>query len=96
MLEPGSQVQNAIYLAGGAGWPVSPDDWETGARERLEQGPFDYVAGGAGSEATVRARDSRLVWWLQGARRPAFPWTTPASGPLSRAGVSARDLAWLA
>ena len=55
MLEPGSQVQNAIYLAGGAEWPVSPDDWEAGARERLEQGPFDYVAGGAGSEATVRA-----------------------------------------
>ncbi len=55
MLEPGSQVQNAIYLAGGAEWPVSPEDWETGARDRLEQGPFDYVAGGAGSEATVRA-----------------------------------------
>ena len=55
MLEPGSQVQNAIYLAGGAEWPVSPEDWEAGARERLEQGPFDYVAGGAGSEATVRA-----------------------------------------
>ena len=48
MLEPGSQVQNAIYLAGGAEWPVSPEDWEAGARERLEQGPFDYVAGGAG------------------------------------------------
>ena len=55
VLEPGSAVQNAIYLAGGAEWQVSPDDWETGARERLEQGPFDYVAGGAGSEATVRA-----------------------------------------
>ena len=55
MLEPGSQVQNAIYLAGGAEWPVSPEDWEAGARARLEQGPFDYVAGGAGSEATVRA-----------------------------------------
>ena len=55
VLEPGSQVQNAIYLAGGAEWPVSPEDWEAGARERLEQGPFDYVAGGAGSEATVRA-----------------------------------------
>ena len=55
MLEPGSQVQNAIYLAGGAEWPVSPEDWEAGARDRLEQGPFDYVAGGAGSEATVRA-----------------------------------------
>ena len=55
MLEPGSQVQNAIYLAGGADWPVSPEDWEAGARDRLEQGPFDYVAGGAGSEATIRA-----------------------------------------
>ena len=55
MLEPGSQVQNAIYLAGGAEWPISPEDWEAGARDRLEQGPFDYVAGGAGSEATIRA-----------------------------------------
>src|SRR6185295_13856473 len=55
VLEPGSQVQNAIYLAGGTQWPVSPDDWESRARELLEPGPFDYVAGGAGSEATVRA-----------------------------------------
>ena len=55
MLEPGSQVQNAIYLAGGAEWPVAPDEWEARARETLEQAPFDYVAGGAGSEATVRA-----------------------------------------
>jgi lactate 2-monooxygenase len=55
VLEPGSQVQNAIYLAGGSDWPISPDEWETRARELLEQGPFDYVAGGAGSEATVRA-----------------------------------------
>jgi len=55
VLEPGSQVQNAIYLAGGSDWPISPEDWETRAREALEQGAFDYVAGGAGSEATVRA-----------------------------------------
>ena len=55
MLEPGSQVQNAIYLAGGGEWPVAPDEWEARARETLEQAPFDYVAGGAGSEATVRA-----------------------------------------
>jgi lactate 2-monooxygenase len=54
-LESGSQVQNAIYLAGGAEWPVSPEEWEARARERLDQGPFDYVAGGAGSEATARA-----------------------------------------
>jgi lactate 2-monooxygenase len=55
VLEPGSQVQNAIYLAGGSDWPVSPEEWEAKARETLEQGPFDYVAGGAGSEATIRA-----------------------------------------
>jgi lactate 2-monooxygenase len=55
VLEPGSQVQNAIYLAGGAEWPVSPESWEEKARATLEQGPYDYVAGGAGSEATVRA-----------------------------------------
>ena len=55
MLESGSQVQNAIYLAGGSAWPVAPEEWEERARETLEQGPFDYVAGGAGSESTVRA-----------------------------------------
>ena len=55
MLESGSQVQNSIYLAGGSQWPLSPEEWEQKARETLAQGPFDYVAGGAGSEATVRA-----------------------------------------
>jgi len=55
VLESGSQVQNAIYLAGGSAWPVAPEEWEERARETLEQGPFDYVAGGAGSESTVRA-----------------------------------------
>ena len=55
MLESGSQVQNAIYLAGGAEWPVSPEQWEARARSTLEREPFDYVAGGAGSESTIRA-----------------------------------------
>ncbi|HEY7796041.1 MAG TPA: alpha-hydroxy-acid oxidizing protein [Gaiellaceae bacterium] len=55
MLEPGSQVQNAIYLAGGAEWPVGARAWEARARETLAQGPYDYVAGGAGSESTMRA-----------------------------------------
>jgi isopentenyl diphosphate isomerase/L-lactate dehydrogenase-like FMN-dependent dehydrogenase len=54
-LDPGSLVQNAIYLAGKAEWPVSPEDWEARARETLEPPAFDYVAGGAGSEATMRA-----------------------------------------
>jgi lactate 2-monooxygenase len=55
VIETGSQVQNAIYLAGGAEWPVTAADWEAKAEEVLEPGPFGYIAGGAGSEATMRA-----------------------------------------
>jgi lactate 2-monooxygenase len=51
----GSQVQTAIYVSGEAEWPISPDAWETRAAEALEPGPFDYIAGGAGSESTMRA-----------------------------------------
>ena len=54
-LDPGSVVQNAIYLAGGSEWPITADGWEARAREALEAPAFDYVAGGAGSEATMRA-----------------------------------------
>ncbi len=54
-LDSGSQVQNSIYLAGGAEWPVTAADWEARAKETLEPGPFGYIAGGAGSEATMRA-----------------------------------------
>ncbi len=55
MIEPGSQVQNAIYVGGGAEWPVTAADWEAAAAEALEPGPFGYIAGGAGAEATMRA-----------------------------------------
>lgn len=51
----GSQVQNAIYLAGRAEWPITTEDWEARAEEALETGPFEYIAGGAGAELTVRA-----------------------------------------
>jgi lactate 2-monooxygenase len=60
VLEPGSMVQNAIYLSRGTEWPVGADAWEARAREVLEQGPFDYVAGGAGDEATMRANRAAL------------------------------------
>jgi lactate 2-monooxygenase len=50
----GSSVQNAIYLAG-AEWPVAAEDWEAAAKETMDAGAFDYIAGGAGGEATVRA-----------------------------------------
>ncbi len=55
MIEPGGQVQNAIYLGGGAEWPLTVADWEAAAAEVLEPGPFGYIAGGAGTEATMRA-----------------------------------------
>ena len=51
----GSQIQNAIYVSGESPWPIAPEEWETRAAEALEPGPFDYIAGGAGSEATMRA-----------------------------------------
>ncbi len=51
----GSHVQNAIYVSGTAEWPISAGDWEERARRELNSGPFDYIAGGAGSEATMRA-----------------------------------------
>jgi len=51
----GSAIQNAIYIAGEAAWPIGPDDWEAKAQEVLEPEPFGYIAGGAGGEATMRA-----------------------------------------
>jgi lactate 2-monooxygenase len=51
----GSEVQNAINVSGESPWPISPEEWEARAAEALEPGPFDYIAGGAGSESTMRA-----------------------------------------
>jgi len=51
----GSQIQNEIYVSGESPWPVSFADWQARAQETLEPGPFDYIAGGAGAEATMRA-----------------------------------------
>jgi lactate 2-monooxygenase len=51
----GTQVQNEIYVSGESPWPVGADQWEERARDVLADGPFGYIAGGAGSEATMRA-----------------------------------------
>jgi isopentenyl diphosphate isomerase/L-lactate dehydrogenase-like FMN-dependent dehydrogenase len=51
----GGQFQTGIYLSGGYEWPLTAEEWESRAADVLEPGPFDYVAGGAGSEATMRA-----------------------------------------
>ena len=51
----GGQIRDAIYVSGESPWPISADEWEARAAETLEPGPFDYIAGGAGAEATMRA-----------------------------------------
>jgi lactate 2-monooxygenase len=51
----GGQTRDAIYVSGESPWPISADEWEARAAETLEPGPFDYIAGGAGAEATMRA-----------------------------------------
>jgi len=51
----GGHIQTAIYIAGASEWPIAPEAWEARAAEALEAGPFDYIAGGAGSESTIRA-----------------------------------------
>jgi lactate 2-monooxygenase len=51
----GTQFQNEIYISGDSPWPVGADEWEARAAETLAPGPFGYIAGGAGGEATMRA-----------------------------------------
>jgi isopentenyl diphosphate isomerase/L-lactate dehydrogenase-like FMN-dependent dehydrogenase len=51
----GEQTQAASYAIGGTGWPVGDEDWEARARETLDQPSFDYIAGGAGAELTIKA-----------------------------------------
>jgi lactate 2-monooxygenase len=51
----GTQVQNEIYVSGDSPWPIGVDDWEARAAEVLAPGPLGYIAGGAGSEETMRA-----------------------------------------
>jgi lactate 2-monooxygenase len=51
----GGPIQTSIYVAGESPWPIAPEEWEARAAEKLEGAPFDYIAGGAGSESTIRA-----------------------------------------
>ena len=60
----GSLIQNAIYIAQQPPeWPVAAADWERAAEELLEPGPFGYIAGGAGSESTMRANLDAFDRW---------------------------------
>lgn len=43
--------------------PVSMEDWEAQARKKLPDGPFYYVAGGAGAGDTMKANRSAFEGW---------------------------------
>src|SRR2546427_165678 len=60
----GALIQNAIYIAQQPPeWPVTADDWERAAEEKLDGGAFGYIAGGAGAEETMRANLEAFRSW---------------------------------
>src|SRR5438105_7386565 len=60
----GPMIQNAIYIAQQPpDWPVSFEDWERAAEEKLDPGAFGYIAGGAGAESTMRANLDAFQRW---------------------------------
>lgn len=64
MTQYGNHVQNEIYQ--GKVRPSIPfrfEELEQKAREKLEDGPYYYVAGGAGGEETMRANRNALDRW---------------------------------
>jgi lactate 2-monooxygenase len=98
----GGQIQTSIYVAGESEWPISPDEWEARAAEALEPGPFDYIAGGAGSESTMRAnrrafaRRRLLPRMLRGNRERRLGVEvlgTPSPGPFLLAPVGVLSIA---
>ncbi|MDQ6721851.1 MAG: alpha-hydroxy-acid oxidizing protein, partial [Candidatus Dormibacteraeota bacterium] len=65
----GPATQAEIYGGSADDFPLDPDGWESRAKAALEPGPFDYIAGGAGGESTMRAnREAFRRWRL----RPAM------------------------
>ena len=60
----GSSIQNAIYIAQQPhDWPITADDWERAAEQKLDPGAFGYIAGGAGAETTLRANLDAFARW---------------------------------
>jgi isopentenyl diphosphate isomerase/L-lactate dehydrogenase-like FMN-dependent dehydrogenase len=59
----GPATQAEIYVGGADDLPLDPDEWESRAKAVLEPGPFDYIAGGAGDESTMRANREAFAGW---------------------------------
>src|SRR5947207_1415809 len=75
-----------IYISAADELPLDPDQWEARAAAVLEPGPFDYIAGGAGGESTMRAnRDAFARWRLRAALVSALLGERPRRGSQLRA-----------
>jgi isopentenyl diphosphate isomerase/L-lactate dehydrogenase-like FMN-dependent dehydrogenase len=59
----GPATQAEIYGGVADDLPMDPDEWESRAKAVLEPGPFDYIAGGAGGESTMRANREAFAHW---------------------------------
>src|SRR6266487_2762572 len=67
MPDPFANFQYEIYMAGMSGqrpeFPIAYRDLEAAAKEKLPPEAYDYVAGGAGSEDTVRENLEAFRRW---------------------------------
>jgi lactate 2-monooxygenase len=59
----GQKVQAKVYARVGDAWVRDVDEWELRAAEILDRPAFDYIAGGAGGESSVRANREAFEKW---------------------------------
>ncbi|EGQ24110.1 lactate 2-monooxygenase [Sporosarcina newyorkensis 2681] len=63
----GNQIQYQIYMTmqnpDPNRLPVTYEEWEKLAREKLQDGPFYYIAGGAGGEQTMQSNLKAFTHW---------------------------------
>ena len=59
----GLDRQLEIYQSGGTLAAVTAEDWARQAEAALPPGPWGYVAGGAGTESTIRANRAAFERW---------------------------------
>ena len=58
-----TQLMLEAFAGGPNEWPYTPEEWEARARESIPAPNFDYIAGGAGAEETLRANREAFYRW---------------------------------
>ena len=58
-----TQLMLEAFGGGPNEWPYTPEEWEARARDSIPAPNFDYIAGGAGSEETIRANREAFYRW---------------------------------